>query len=685
MTISSTSRQAGPYAGNGVTVALPFAFKVFATTDVRVVSTNPAGVSSDMALGTQFNVSLNSDQDVSPGGTVTMIVAPSVGYSITITSQVEALQTLDLTSGGNFYPQAIENALDRSVILCQQISAIASLAQIGNPAAWASSLSASTGSSLVGFQQIGTGAVSRTVLSKLRDIVNVMDFGAVGDGVTDDTVSINYAVNSLNGKGGIVYFPATGKAYKISDTIQVPNGTILYGGAGKNFAGTTATNAQWAAAGVWLNPTHPSNPAVKLAGHGSGIIGINFLHVQPIPSGGSWTPNVYGYCIEQVGSFCTIEDCEIVNASHGIYLHYTSVSGGGTECRIRDVNLSAFQVRLRTSCMNDTAYFSNIHFRNLWYATDSRVVAYIRANTYGWYCGYTDNVIVDGMEFFEDAFAMYFVDETCLSNTHSLYNATLQNVQFGLSNIHMKVAATTTTVKAEFGTCIAQSGNAFGITWSDTAFQLGSDNVDIGFGSLVVRDAGGQLMTLGNGTGGSVSIGKLTVQNYSTIAAGQVCFSMSAGAQLQMGWYRIFKNGTAGLRFAGAGYENISTGAFGNLLFFGRLSEASLTGNGAYQDFSTSSYIRPGQTGVHQIRLLGELIVGTSQPTTTASIKLAGGLSEVTVTGIVTSSTGSKSFDSGWVDLAEATLSSLAIVGKLQVNAATGVILTSGSVQVLLR
>ena len=43
------------------------------------------------------------------------------------------------------------------------------------------------GADMVGFLQSGTGAVGRTVLDKLRDIVTVKDFGAVGDGATDDS------------------------------------------------------------------------------------------------------------------------------------------------------------------------------------------------------------------------------------------------------------------------------------------------------------------------------------------------------------------------------------------------------------------------------------------------------------------------------------------------------------------
>jgi hypothetical protein len=53
-----------------------------------------------------------------------------------------------------------------------------------------SDLAASSGSSLVGFLQAGLGAVATTVQAKLRETVSVKDFGAVGDGVADDTAAI---------------------------------------------------------------------------------------------------------------------------------------------------------------------------------------------------------------------------------------------------------------------------------------------------------------------------------------------------------------------------------------------------------------------------------------------------------------------------------------------------------------
>lgn len=413
--------------------------------------------------------------------------------------------------------------------------------------------------------------------------VNARWFGAVGDGTTDNYAILNSASAAIVAQGGgVLYLPPAGAAYKITNTVALGNGVKLKGAGTIVYPGDTATNAQWTAQGTWINPTHTSNTAVKLNGHGSAIEGINFIHTQTAPSG-SFTPTTYGWCIEVIATLASVENIRIINASHGIWWHYTTGSGGGTNCRMRDVIISAFSTRLKTTCVNDSMYWQNIRLRGLWYESDSNVVAYIRANTIGWDCGYTDNLLADGIEFFEDR-GITFTDETCLSITHSLYNATLTNIIFNLTQRSMQVASTSTTVRATWSNVVAQQGDAFGTTYSDTIFALASDNVTMTFESMTILDAGGIVLTLGNGTGGRVHIGHLIVNNYSRILAGQVAFSAGAGATIAVGSIgRFVKTGGSGAKWSGSGTYQlpVSTDVNENLTVVGTLQLGSTYAAGA--------------------------------------------------------------------------------------------------------
>jgi len=266
MTISSEDRVAGPFAGNGITVAFPFAFKVFSGADLRVIHTDVDGVESDQTLTTHYTVSLNADQDVSPGGTVTMVTAPASGTKLTVTTDIDSLQTADLTNGGGFYPQVIENALDRSVMLIQQIeeqvgravtvpissglgagalpsplaSALLGWNAIGNglqnyppsdPSAFSAAFGSTAGAGLVGFSHASSYPAS-TVGATLRArgiCVKDAPYNATGDGSTDDQAAIQAAIDAASATGGAVYFPAG--TYLVASSLTLKPRVILLGDA----------------------------------------------------------------------------------------------------------------------------------------------------------------------------------------------------------------------------------------------------------------------------------------------------------------------------------------------------------------------------------------------------------------------------------------------------------------------
>jgi hypothetical protein len=82
----------------------------------------------------------------------------------------------------------------------------------------------------VNFIQSYTGSVTRTVLSKERDMVSVKDFGAVGDGVADDTAAIQLAIDQV-GSSSAIFFPRG--TYKTTSKIVTRYGinTYIYGGS----------------------------------------------------------------------------------------------------------------------------------------------------------------------------------------------------------------------------------------------------------------------------------------------------------------------------------------------------------------------------------------------------------------------------------------------------------------------
>lgn len=121
MTISSEVRKAGPFDGNDVADTFPFTFKVFRDEDLLVVRADPIGAETVLGLGTDYTVTLNADQNASPGGSVVTTAPLAAGHTLVLTSKVGNLQPVDLTNQGGFYPAVINSALDRLTILAQQL------------------------------------------------------------------------------------------------------------------------------------------------------------------------------------------------------------------------------------------------------------------------------------------------------------------------------------------------------------------------------------------------------------------------------------------------------------------------------------------------------------------------------------------------------------------------------------
>lgn len=505
--------------------------------------------------------------------------------------------------------------------------------------------------------------------------VNVRDFGAKGDGVTDDTAAIQAAIDFAAEKGCRTLIPASGAAYVTTASIVVPRGVTVEGDShnGPNRLG--ASNSEYAKVGTTINPKGKDGSAFILSENGASIRGIQFIHDQPFPLDESWAPTQYPYCIEARASWHTIKEITIVNGSHGIWLSYTPEATGGTQVTIDDCRIGALEVGLRHDSVTDTLSITRVNFGPCWHIDTKYVKEYRHKHTIGWSLGHGSGTYATGIEFYRLHTAMKL---RSLPNNVGFDTgpraSRFDNILFNLVNRAVDIESTTIWTELNFGTVFAQSADDWGLSLgSDPLFNFQSDNLDVNISLLVVGTCGGSVCRLGAGSGGRLSITNLCVRDYSTQASGQSAFYLASGARLNLGVYTIKRSkSTAGLYFSGAGSRYVTTGSKQCRIFFPTFNAVKITGDGTRKHITTSDPRVPSQEGWTQARLFVEANVTTPK----------GGGAEfdfcgVTVT-VDTSSTGWKTSDSGWVDIPSG--SEDTEVGRLYVAAPSGSGLSTGTV-----
>jgi hypothetical protein len=175
VTIPASSRVAGPYACNGSVVDFDFSFKVFDTDDVRVIHADADGVEETLSLSSGYTVALNADQDNDPGGTVTTSLAYATGHKIALDGATTYEQPTDIQNRSGFFPNVIESALDRIVILVQQVVRLFDRAlkvpASDDPSISTEFPSASTrANQLLGFDSNGAPIAATTITSVVASI-----------------------------------------------------------------------------------------------------------------------------------------------------------------------------------------------------------------------------------------------------------------------------------------------------------------------------------------------------------------------------------------------------------------------------------------------------------------------------------------------------------------------------------
>ncbi|MFZ8878319.1 MAG: glycosyl hydrolase family 28-related protein [Paracoccaceae bacterium] len=243
MTVSSSASRNQYTATAGQTV---FAYTFEIVTDDDIVVLKNGVTLTKTADYTVSGVGVDS------GGNVTLVVGATAGDILTLYRDMAYERLTDYTNAGDFLAADVNNDFDRLWIATQQVNEEVNRsikapvtdpltidmtipakadrlgkylrfnATTGNPEAGIGDNTASS----VGFTQAGS-STERTVQAKLEESVSVKDFGAVGDGVADDTTALQNAINAAELVNGSVYLPSG--TYKITAGLVVDQTIRIYG------------------------------------------------------------------------------------------------------------------------------------------------------------------------------------------------------------------------------------------------------------------------------------------------------------------------------------------------------------------------------------------------------------------------------------------------------------------------
>jgi hypothetical protein len=244
--------------GDGSTPTIAFNRKVFNSTDIKGFSYDTTtNVETALINGTDFTVT--GAGDTSSGVTITPASSIATGTNWVLYSDAGNAQSTTLTTAGEFPAKSLEYAFDKLAIGTQEADGKADRAlklpvsdtasaelpnktlraskylgfdSNGDPTALAGGTATDAGD--ISYLAADSGATSRTVENRLRETVSVKDYGAKGDGVTDDTLAIeaawNYALSST-----FQYSPISGELSQMQvngPAIYFPAGDYIYNGTG---------------------------------------------------------------------------------------------------------------------------------------------------------------------------------------------------------------------------------------------------------------------------------------------------------------------------------------------------------------------------------------------------------------------------------------------------------------------
>ncbi len=173
---------------------------------------------------------------------------------------------------------------------------------------------------------------------------NVRDFGAKGDGVTDDTAAIQSALDAVAKTGGVVHMPAGN--YLISDSLRVPGSTTLIG-----------EGARWENVVTNILVKKDGFPAIRLTAFWAGVKGLRIYYPDNTNMA---NPTRHPPAVQLEAGHAVVEDIHLSLAWDGISTPPGGANAG--QSLIRNITGFIHNVGIRLHGPVDVVRIENVHW-----------------------------------------------------------------------------------------------------------------------------------------------------------------------------------------------------------------------------------------------------------------------------------------------------------------------------------
>lgn len=403
-----------------------------------------------------------------------------------------------------------------------------------------------------------TSTTRRASVAQLRDAVlaergaHVRDYGAKGDGITNDAPAIQAAVNDLKAKGGGTLFFGP-RVYRIASAVVLDGATVRLQGAG-------FTEGPSPGQGTWLRITTTGFTPFTFTGVNSRGAGIRDIAVQQTHAAAQvpgWAPTDYDFVFRVTDCLGGIDfdNVFLSNVNRGIHCRNSG------RLDIRRLRGQIFTTGIEIDECLDIPRIHSVHFWTFW-TSSIPILAWQQANADAMVFRRCDGVFID-QAFVLGYRSMFRFAGSAAGVTTKFYigQAYADFVQYGVwveaSGTDGQIANFTSQneIFGAAGAPLAGS-SAIRVDGSNTRVQVGNLRVD------AVEDNAVRI----NGTGNRLDVFALRCVRFNTRASGAAAIHIAdSGAAtanaVHLGSPAILEPGNGGLLVNGGTNGILATGA----------------------------------------------------------------------------------------------------------------------------